>query len=108
MSQNDTFRLINSPYLLKWFAQNTRFTENNKIIQMPIGLEYHTIASNPNHPLKVSSKSHLLGSQENILMGLKEKTVPFYERIPKIYISFIITNDRFNQRKDSLKIIMKN
>ena len=40
-------------------------------------------------------------------MGLKEKTVPFYERIPKIYITFIATNDRFNQRKDSLKIIPK-
>jgi len=107
LSQNDTFRLINSPYLLKWFAQNTRFIENNKIVQMPIGLDYHTIASNPKHPWKVSSESHLPGSQENILMGLKEKTVPFYERIPKIYITFITTNDRFNQRKDSLKIIPK-
>ena len=107
LSQNDTFRLINSPYLLKWFAQNTRFTENNKIVQMPIGLDYHTIASNPKHTWKVSSESHLPGSQENILMGLKEKTVPFYERIPKIYITFIATNDRFNQRKDSLKIIPK-
>jgi hypothetical protein len=105
LTQNETFKLLNSPYLLKWFAQNTKFTVNNKIVQMPIGIDYHTISSNPQHPWKISSENHLPESQENILIKLINTSSPFYERIPKIYITYTTINDRFNQRKYSLQII---
>jgi hypothetical protein len=32
--------------LLKWYTQNSRIEENDKLIQMPIGLDYHTISKN--------------------------------------------------------------
>lgn len=38
LSQKDTYKLLNSPLLIQWFAQNTRIQDNNKIIQLPIGL----------------------------------------------------------------------
>jgi FkbM family methyltransferase len=97
--------LINSPLLLKWFIQNTRVQDSNKIVQMPIGLDYHTISSNPNHPWKTSGESHLPKSQEDTLMNIKNGAPAFQERIPKIYMNFTIQNDRYNQRKQAFQQI---
>lgn len=97
--------LINSNFLIKWFAQNTRIQNSDKIIQLPIGLDYHTISNNPNHDWKMSNESHLPDQQESILMNIKNKSKPFLERIPKIYVNFSLTNDRFNDRKESLENI---
>lgn len=110
LTQNETFKLLNSPYLLKWFAQNTRIQDNDKIIQLPIGLDYHTISSNPQHPWKLPKENPLPRFQELTLVSIKEKSIPFYERIPKIYITYITyttTNDRFGQRQNSLNVIPK-
>jgi hypothetical protein len=47
ISQKETYNLLNSPLLIKWFVQNTRIYNHNKMIQLPIGLDYHTILNNP-------------------------------------------------------------
>lgn len=101
--------LLNSKYLIKWFCQNTRIQNSDKIIQLPIGLDYHTISNNPNSPWKLPGEKSLPRFQENILVNLRSKSVPFYERLPKIYVNFITTkNDRFGQRKKAFNVIPKN
>ena len=96
-------QLINSPLLIRWFLQNTQVQNNNKMIQMPIGLDYHTISGNPDHQWKTEGESHLPGAQERVLLDIKKKSKPFYERMPKIYVNFSKSNDRFGDREDSLK-----
>jgi len=97
--------LINSHYLIKWFAQNTQFQGHPKIIQLPIGLDYHTISNDPKCSWKLQDEGRLPSEQEMILFNIKENIVPFYERIPKIYVNFTIHSDRFGDRKKSLETI---
>ena len=97
--------LINSPFLIKWFLQNTQVQNNPKMIQLPIGLDYHTISNEPNHGWKLPYESHLPGAQEHVLVSIKEKSQSFYERIPKIYVNFSKNNDRFGDRENSVKNI---
>ena len=97
--------LINNKYLLKWFAQNTQLQNHVKIIQMPIGLDYHTISNVPNHNWKTSGEGHLPRFQEGILVNLRQQMKPFYERNPKIYINFSKENDRFKQRETAFSEI---
>ena len=107
LSQRETIQLINSPYLLKWFAQNTRIQYNDKMVQMPIGLDYHTIFNNPNCNWCLPEENKLPLEQEKILQNIINNINPFYERIPKIYVNFTLNNDRFKQRNTSLKTIPK-
>ena len=108
LTKVETYRLLNSQYLVKWFTQNTKIQDNNKIIQMPIGLDYHTISNNPDCKWKMRGENSLPRSQEFTLVSIKEKSVPFYERISKIYVNFSINSDRFNQRKQSLHTLPSN
>ena len=76
--------LVKSHYLIKWFSQNTQFQGHSKIIQMPIGLDYHTILNNPSCQWKLPDEGHLPSDQEMILFNIQENALPFYERISKI------------------------
>lgn len=105
LSESETFTLLNSQFLIKWFAQNTRIQSHPKIVQLPIGLDYHTISNNPNSGWISQGEGRLPRDQEHILINIKNNSVNFYERIPKIYVNFSMGNDRFNQRKNSLRII---
>jgi len=102
LNLQETNTLLNSPYLIKWFLQNTQIQNNYKMVQMPIGLDYHTISNNPDSSWKLPNESHLPGAQELILVNIKEKSQPFYYRIPKIYVNFSKTNDRFKDRVNSV------
>jgi hypothetical protein len=101
----ETSLLLKSHYLIKWFIQNTQIQDNDKIIQLPIGLDYHTISNNENHQWKLPNESHLPENQERVLLHIKAKTKPFYERIPEIYVNFSKNNDRFGDRQKSLESI---
>jgi hypothetical protein len=108
LTKNQTYTLLNSPYLLKWFVQNTQIQNNPKIFQIPIGMDYHTISNNPSSSWKLSEESHLPGQQELILVKIKEHSKPFYERIPKIYVNFSLGSDRFNDREECLQNVPNN
>ena len=108
LSQRETIQLINSPNLLKWFTQNTRIQFNDKMVQMPIGLDYHTIFNNSNCNWSLPEEGKIPLEQEKILQNIINNINPFYERIPKIYVNFTLNNDRFKQRNISLKTIPKN
>lgn len=107
LSKEETLVLINSQYLIKWFVQNTQVQNDNKIVQMPIGLDYHTIASNNECIWRLPEEKCSPLEQELVLNEIVNSNLfkPFNERIPKIYVNFTATNDRFNQRKDSLNNI---
>jgi hypothetical protein len=108
LSETETSRLLLSPYLLKWFVQNTRIQNSAKIVQMPIGLDYHTIYNNPICNWRLPHEGKMPIEQEHILKNIINTTIPFYERVPKIYINFSEGNDRFKQRKSALKTIPRN
>ncbi|NDB87155.1 MAG: hypothetical protein EB127_31405, partial [Alphaproteobacteria bacterium] len=54
-----------------------------KCIQMPIGLDYHTIWANPGHKWKSPDEGHLPKEQEAVLKGIKTA-----DRLCKIYVNF--------------------
>jgi hypothetical protein len=108
LKPQETYALLNSPYLIKWFTQNTRIQDNDKIVQIPIGLDYHTISNNPNCSWKMPGENHLPKFQEKILVSIKNRSIPFFIRKPKIYVNFSTNSDRFNQRKNALETIPNN
>jgi len=105
LNKNLFLTLTNNAYLLKWFAQNTQIQNHPKIIQLPIGLDYHTISNNKNCGWKKDSEYHLPRHQEKILVDIRSTMKPFYERSSLIYINFSLHNDRFEQRKLALETI---
>jgi len=107
LSESDTFTLLNSQCLIRWFSQNACLNGHNKFFQIPIGLDFHTISNNPKHSFKLPQESHLPKDQEKILTSIKEESKPFYERTSKIYINFTTHNDRYAHRKSALETISK-
>ena len=107
LSREKTDIMVNSLYLIKWFAQNTILQNHSKIYQLPIGLDYHTILNNVNHKWKLPKEGCLPVEQEKILFSIFKNSKPFFLRIPKIYVNFTKENDRFGDRKKSLKSIPK-
>jgi len=93
-------RLIHHPLLIRWFAQNVNFPKSEKIILLPIGLDYHTIAKNVSHPWKTQGEGHSPIEQESIIKQLRSSMKPFYERKRKIIAQFSLHNDRFDHRKE--------
>ena len=86
------------PRLLTWFAQNCLFTFADadddareydkqvyhvdaaaKIRQLPIGLDYHTIAGNPDKFWRDPSEGHLPLDQESILNQIRATGKPWSE-----------------------------
>jgi hypothetical protein len=108
LSKEETFTLLRSPYLQKWFIQNTQMEHNDKIVQMPIGMDFHTISEGKGHVWQLPSEKRRPVEQEEILQGTINNTIPFLNREPKIYVNFTVCNDRFKQRQDSLNKINKN
>ena len=102
ITMTQTNFLLNHPYLLKWFVQNTRIQDHPKMVQLPIGLDFHTISNNPSSNWRTSDEGYLPVEQETILMNISKNMKPFYERIPKIYAKFSTSNDRFKEREYSL------
>jgi len=107
LTEQETYILLKNPYLLKWFAQNSRIQENDKIIQMPIGLDYHTFLNNPKHIFKLPEESPIPKKQEFVLLNIINNSIPYYKRIPKIFVNFSLNDDRFQQKRHALNIIPK-
>ena len=106
-STNDEFlQFINSPNLIRWFSQNCVFNTHPKLLQIPIGLDYHTMAAS-NHAWGAKTSSL---DQEQLLMSVKSKAKPWSERIPIAYSNhhFIVDRVKFGaDRSDSIKHVPK-
>jgi hypothetical protein len=96
---------IENSKINKWFVQNCIF-KHNKIINLPIGLDYHTL----------HSKDFFWGPQKNPIeqekeiLGIKQKSIPFYERQILIYSNchFSTTTKFGYDRIDAINKIPKN
>jgi hypothetical protein len=76
--------LINSDKIIHCFFQNCIY-DHPKITKIPIGMDYHTIRNENNHIW--GSKSSPF-DQENLLINIKNNSLPFNERIIKCYSNF--------------------
>ena len=108
LGPSETKALVNNPHLLKWFTQNMQVLYHEKMVQLPIGLDYHTIANDPIHIWNTDGDKSDPMFQEGALIEFRERMKPFHERIPLIYVNFSINNDKFKQRKCSLDEIPNN
>ena len=106
------YSILRHPRLIKWFAQNCIFTnnendydnndnyrvfnivENNKIFQLPIGLDYHTIGNNPSKFWRDKDEGYSAKFQENILKTIRKTMKPFHDRINKIFVQMSLGGDR--------------
>ena len=104
LSDEDFNTLVESPFLIKWLAQNF-ISYHNKVIQMPIGIDYHTIANNPNHELIHNNEGGLPIDQEKILKHTASKAIPFFKRICKIFSNVHLRPDRHGDRHNAIQTI---
>jgi hypothetical protein len=94
IEENVYVRLLCHPKLIKWFAQNC-ILENDKVVQLPIGLDYHTISNDPNRNWRDEYEGSSAEDQEQILKNIKETMVPFYERTnDTIFANFTMIHSR--------------
>jgi hypothetical protein len=97
--------LIESPYLLKWFAQNITDPPAPKVFQMPIGLDYHTISNEPNHWWKMHNEGSNPVEQESILTNIRQSMKPFDERTCKIFSNVHHRLDRYGDRGSAINAL---
>jgi len=103
LTSDDFNKLLSDQRLIHWFCQNMTI-DNHKITRMPIGLDYHTLTTIPLWG-PISSCEH----QEKMLLMIKEKSLPFWNRNIKCYANFHFTmNTKLGyDRKDAFKKINK-
>lgn len=103
----DTYALflnfINNDKLIHWFSQNC-IVKHKKITQIPIGLDYHTMAA------KDTSWGPMIAplEQESIIINIPK--LPFQDRIIKCYSNFhFLTTTKYGyDRVDAINQIPKN
>ena len=98
-------KLVESHYLIKWFAQNITDISSPKIVQMPIGLDYHTISSDPNHWWKIHDEGSKPVEQESILTNFRGSMKPFDERTCKIFSNVHHRLDRYGDRGSAISAL---
>lgn len=103
LNNNDFINLINDKRIIHWFCQNMTL-EHNKITKIPIGLDYHTMNTNPIWGGIVPTLK-----QENMLINIKNKSVPFYNREINCYANFQFSMNRKlgYDRKDAFQKLNK-
>jgi hypothetical protein len=102
LSQSSFFKLINNKYLIKWCSQNNSIQNYPKIIQVPLGIDYHSVYNNPDKWKRIVD-GYTPVEQETYLINVINKSMPFHQRINKIYVNFDVNADRFGQRKECLR-----
>ena len=103
LNNNTLLKLLNDNKLIHWFCQNMTF-EHNKITIIPIGLDYHTLTQRP-----LWGPTSSCQDQEKMLIMIKEKSVPFYNRTVKCYANYHFSmNTKLGyDRKDAFQKIDK-
>ena len=110
----ESTQILNNPFLIKWFAQNCIGT-HEKLVKIPIGLDYHSMRPSKKRLLWSAPEKHLWGikkyatEQEADLMSVNK--TPFWNRQIKAYGNFqYATKTAFGEkryaqdRKDAMKI----
>ena len=77
-------QLLEHPLLIAWVAQNC-MGGHPKLHRIPIGLDYHTLASYGGHPWGPTATP---AQQESELLTLSRFSLPFWKRIHRCYGTF--------------------
>ncbi len=99
---NDTHiqEILNHEHLLAWHAQNC-LIDHPKITRLPIGLDYHTMWEHPGHwGLKRQSPV----AQENALLTILRKSLPFQNRLLGGYCNWHFAINRGDRLECKQKI----
>jgi hypothetical protein len=103
-SEKEFFDFIESDNIIHWFSQNC-VIKHPKISQIPIGLDYHTLA---NQDYKWGAKQ-LPINQEETLVNIKNNAQPFWNRNLQCYSNFHFNFYKFGQdRIDAISKIPHN
>jgi hypothetical protein len=95
--------ILESPFLIRWFSQNCTKTDNPKLVQLPIGMYFHT---------KIPGK--VLGSAdqtvEEQMRSVEEVQSILIEKQNLCYSNFhFLMNTRYgNHRRDAIMNISRN
>jgi len=91
LQESTCLNLANHPNLIRWYSQNCLMF-HEKMEQLPIGLDYHTISNDPNKNWRGENEGTLPIEQEEILINIKNSAKPFYERAfsNRIYVNFSV------------------
>lgn len=84
LSVGEFERFIAHPLLIRWYAQNCIVFGYDKLRQIPIGLDYHTMMN----PKNSWGKQMTPLEQEILLVNTREKSLPLRERICLAYSNF--------------------
>jgi hypothetical protein len=79
-----------------------------KLKQIPIGMDYHTISSQPNYKWQLKKdilKSSPLEQEKMLIQEIRDKMTPFYSRKIQIYSNVMLCPDRFNDRNTAVSVI---
>jgi len=108
--------ILGNPFLIKWFSQNWEIS-HEKVVRIPIGLDYHTLR--PSGNVKFAWSPPEKGSwgikkieiqQEQELITLKNIGLHFYQRELKAYANFqFLMWTRYGKidRKDAIEKVPK-
>jgi hypothetical protein len=100
IGEEELNKFINNDLIIKWCAQNC-IKEHPKLFKIPIGLDYHS---------NIGGHHELSTEHEKMMIEIKDKSLPFYEREIKCYSNFhfVINNSRYGyDRSDAIKQIPK-
>lgn len=86
--------IVNSQKITRWHAQNL-VDAHPKLVQMPIGLDYHTLASNAGHFWGAQQSPQ---AQEAAIVAL-HTAQPLRERLQRIYANFHFELERGDRRE---------
>lgn len=95
----DFARFIEDARIVHWYSQNC-VAYHPKLSQIPIGLDYQTMASSDHEWGRRTSPQ----GQERLLQGIRKNMEPFWNRQPRAYSNFhFLLWTRYGQdRKDAL------
>ena len=82
--------LLNSPLLIRWFAQNL-LTEQRNLFHLPIGLDYHTAWERPSI-FEINPISPF--AQERVLLQQLDESPPIERRNVAAYCNWSLTANR--------------
>ncbi len=80
----------------------------NKLKQIPIGMDYHTISTNPHHRWQLKKDTQYsspLAQEQCLIQHIRKNMIPFYQRKLQIYSNVMLCPDRFNDRSTAVSAI---
>lgn len=91
--------LLDNPLLIRWASQNILSKSHPKMLEIPIGLDYHTLAANSRYGgWSTSDEDNSCAGQEATLQSIRAAAAPLTERLRQVYTNAHHRPDRYGDR----------